>query len=314
MTQPPVIDAVGSIGSATNPVTDPATPRPVGHTVVHWVCADGVLPANALPGDAIAVIGESAIYTPVPTPEVPEPPPVLPTGPDGNWSLVFNDEFTEPDLDPNHWIKYWYEGIRVNGLYTPASNVSIVNDQLVLTRSDANNGACVCTRPADPVHDPNSTRPGFQIATESCFEARIKFPGNGRNKLYNWPAFWVLEDQQGGVNPNTLTCEIDVVDVYYPYPQTAYILDHKNVHVQTYQSTYYGDAFHVWTMHRGQDFIDVFLDGALVCHTPVAPNDPEGNAPQYILINVGTSSQGGPSQTGAASNVVVDYVRAWQPA
>lgn len=54
-----VLGAAGSantylahVGTATSPVTDPATARPTA-AVVYWLCAAGVTPANATAGDLI---------------------------------------------------------------------------------------------------------------------------------------------------------------------------------------------------------------------------------------------------------------------
>lgn len=69
---------------------------------------------------------------------------------------------------------------------------------------------------------------------------------------------------------------------------------------------YYGGDFHTYTLHRKAGSCDVYFDGVLM-HS-YATND--GDADQFIVINVGSVFFGVPAY-GAASDVLVDYVRAW---
>jgi hypothetical protein len=41
------------VGTGSDPITDGATARPDTDGPVYWMCADGVTPANAAPGDLI---------------------------------------------------------------------------------------------------------------------------------------------------------------------------------------------------------------------------------------------------------------------
>ena len=219
-------------------------------------------------------------------------------------------------LDTTKWATFWYSATTgVDGLSTPAQNVTESGGNLILTRSDSKNGAMVSTRPGAS----GAPYVGFSLGTESVFEARILFPGNG-TQIYNWPAFWVLHDEG---EPNPPTVEIDVFDMWQPHPQSAYLVNYPTYGnggpgcnlTQPYTDKYYGDQFHVWTVHRGPSYIDVYIDGVLRWHQAVNSDDPKyaPNSAQYIQINLGTSSQGGPSITGTASQVLVDYVRAWTP-
>jgi hypothetical protein len=232
------------------------------------------------------------------------------------WSMAFDDEFNGTSLDTTKWVPFWYSASTgVDGLSTPASNVTESGGNLILTRSNAQNGAMVSTRPGAA----GAPYVGFSLGTESVFEARILFPGNG-SQIYNWPAFWVLHDQG---EPNPPTVEIDVFDMWQPHPQSAYLVNYPTYGkggpgcnlTQPYTDKYYGDQFHIWTVHRGPSYVDVYIDGVQRWHQAVNSDDPKyaPNSAQYIQINLGTSSQGGPSISGPASNVLVDYVRAWTP-
>ncbi len=232
------------------------------------------------------------------------------------WSMAFDDEFNGTSLDATKWTTFWYSATQgVDGLSTPAQNVTESDGNLILTRSDSRNGAVVTTRPGAA----GAPYLGFSLGTESVFEARILFPGNG-SQIYNWPAFWMLHDEG---EPNPPTVEIDVFDMWQPHPQSAYLVNYPTYGrggpgcnlTQPYTDKYYGDQFHVWTVHRGPSYIDVYIDGVQRWHQAVNSDDPKyaPNSAQYMLINLGTSSQGGPSMTGTASRVLVDYVRAWTP-
>jgi hypothetical protein len=69
----------------------------------------------------------------------------------------------------------------------------------------------------------------------------------------------------------------------------------------------WGNSFHTFGLHRMANSADVYFDGVKV--KSYATDD--GNAPQYLILNVGASGST-TSAYGAASQVQVDYVRAWQ--
>jgi hypothetical protein len=178
-------------------------------------------------------------------------------------------------LDTTKWATFWYSATTgVDGLSTPAQNVTESGGNLILTRSDSKNGAMVSTRPGAS----GAPYVGFSLGTESIFEARILFPGNG-TQIYNWPAFWVLHDEG---EPNPPTVEIDVFDMWQPHPQSAYLVNYPTYGnggpacnlTQPCTDKYYGDQFHVWTVHRGPSYIDVYIDGVLRWHQAVNSDDP----------------------------------------
>jgi hypothetical protein len=69
---------------------------------------------------------------------------------------------------------------------------------------------------------------------------------------------------------------------------------------------YWCGGYHVYTLNRQATKSDVYYDGVLV--KSYATDD--HSSPQYLVINIGA---GAPAAYGAASQVKVDYVRAWSP-
>ena len=223
----------------------------------------------------------------------PSSTPVEPTGVTGSWTLKFDDEFSGTSLDTTKWAKSWYSG--TNNVTSSASNIAVAGGVLKLTLSDANTGAIVTTKPG-------GSTTGFTLAAPSIWEARILFPSDGTN-IYNWPAFWVLNDSPG----NTAE-EIDIAEPWDGVMQTNYHVGSSN---PSHSYAGYRDGkFHVWTMYRTTTTMYFYVDGTLVYTLPKAAAD-NGHA-QYAILNVGRTSSGNHTVYGAASTVQVDYVRAWQ--
>ena len=70
----------------------------------------------------------------------------------------------------------------------------------------------------------------------------------------------------------------------------------------------WANAFHTYGLHRLADHADVYWDGTLV----KSYGTDDSGRPEILILNVGHGE--GPSVYGAASQVLVDYVRAWKPA
>jgi hypothetical protein len=226
------------------------------------------------------------------------------------WHLAFEDVFPGTTLDTTKWQPLWYTTSGPNGVTTTPSNISISGGVCTLTLSTSSIGACMCTRPAAHAGG-NGVTPGFDLPSESVFEARIMFPGSG-TQLYNWSAFWVLHDESDGV----ATIEFDIAEVLSGNMSSNVHLGYPTVieatnHPQTDQ--YYGGAFHTWTYHRGLANDYVLIDGVLKWTHAQNASDPHATASQYILLNVG-QGQSNPVQTGPSGAMQVDYVRAWSPA
>lgn len=216
-----------------------------------------------------------------------------PVGVAGNWRRAFTDEFSGTSIDRSRWTTL--DGWRMNNVTTRDRNVTVSGGNLILTLSSSSEGAEVDSAPYD-----GAGANGYLLPVGGYLEARINFPGDG-NVLYNWPAFWAS-------GPNWPAAgEHDIAEVLGGRLTVNY---HGNIdHNLGAPPGYWGNAFHTYGLHRKQGSADVYWDGQLVRSYRTDDNG-QGEA---ILINVG-QGQGSRTVTGTASQVKVDYVRAWQPA
>lgn len=213
-----------------------------------------------------------------------------PQGIPGSWIQTWGDEFNGTTLDRSRWSDM--DGRSMNGVTTRASNVAVTGGNLVLTLSSSGEGAFVSSAPSD-----GAGANGFLLPVGQYAEARVYFPGDGR-RLYNWPAWWT----SGPSWP--ASGEHDIAEVLGGDLTVNY---HSNsgAHNQGAVNGYWGDAYHVYGIHRLADRADVYWDGQLV---KSYRTDDNSNG-QSLLINVG---RGEPSVTGAGSQVKVDWVRVWR--
>lgn len=222
-----------------------------------------------------------------------------PSGPAGAWAKIFEDTFSGSSLDLTRWSNM--DGATMNNTTTLASNIAVTGGELILTLSDATHGACISSAPAD-----GAGANGFLLGTNMVAEARVYFPGNGTN-LYNWPAWWTSGPDWPTNGENDIAEVLGEpggeLTVNYHYgtadsPQTA--------NQRPNPTGYWGGAYHVYTLHRKTTTADVYWDGRLYHSYPTS----DAGGGQSLLLNVGSGS--GPTQTGSAGALRVDYVRAWQ--
>lgn len=213
-------------------------------------------------------------------------------GPNGiTWSApVFEDNFNGTSLNTNKWAPSWFNGGTMNEVSTSPANVAVSGGNLILTLASTSSGALVNTNPDDAAGTP------FEMTTGYA-EARINFPGNGTT-VYNWPAWWITGQDHPLTGENDIAEGLGTMTVNY-----------HSISGSRNQGTVPGvwvNAFHTYALHRKVGSCDVYYDGTLV--KSYATDD--GEAPQYLIFNVGTKS----SRTqvfGAASRMYVDYVRVW---
>ncbi|MBT2533499.1 glycoside hydrolase family 16 protein [Arthrobacter sp. ISL-48] len=180
----------------------------------------------------------------------------------------------------------------MNKVTTSPANVSVSGGNLVLNLSSSTSGSLISTNPN------GGASTGYQFTT-GYVEARIKFPGDGTN-LYNWPAFWTTGQSWPANGEN------DIAEVLSG-KMTVNYHSSSGSHNQGTVAGDWGNSFHTFGLDRKATSADVYFDGVKV--KSYATDD--GNAPQYLVLNVGASGSS-PAAYGTASQVQVDYVRAWQ--
>lgn len=218
-----------------------------------------------------------------------------PLGPPGAWKLVLDEEFDT--LNTGLWTPYWFRdchpGSTKNGVKTCSSNVKVENGNAVLQLSDAESGALLSTNPKDGV--PGHV--GFQYTT-GYVEARIYFPGTCSGGIYNWPAWWTTGQKFPA------TGEIDIAEPLAGTMTTVYHSADRDP-AKWFIGCWAG-GYHTYGVHRKAGVNDVYFDGKLEFSYPT--ND--GNAPHYLLLNVGINPD--KLVLGKTGAVKVDWVRAWQ--
>ena len=187
--------------------------------------------------------------------------------------------------------------MNLNGSTTDPKNVSVAGGYLVLTQASATDGAAVATNPMGGVS------PGFQMGY-GFIEGRVLFPGSG-STIYDWPAFWTSSQNWPA------TGEIDIAEGLSGGLSTNYHSGgptQSSTNIGNNSGTIpgsWGGAWHTFGVDRAPGMNTIYWDGQVVRSYPTYDN----GAPQYLLVNIGAGSYGGPVVTGA--QVKVDYVRTW---
>ena len=224
-----------------------------------------------------------------PQESLPQPETDAPVGVTGSWTRTFGDDFDGTALDTSRWVAL--EGYNTNGVTTHARNVSVSEGNLVLTLESSSSGAEVDSAPYD-----GAGENGYLLPVGSFTEARINFPGNG-STIYNWPAWWASGPRWPAAGEHDIAEGLGSLTVNYHSPSGA-----QN---QGTVSGTWSNAFHTYGLHRKADSADVYWDGKLVKSYRTDDN----GAPEALLLNVG---RGRNAVYGTASQVKVDYVRAWR--
>ncbi|WP_426989088.1 glycoside hydrolase family 16 protein [Pseudarthrobacter sp. Y6] len=270
---------------ATDPSTEPTTapaPAPEAPAVAPAPAPVTTTTAAPAPAPALAPLASSGTTG------------TMPVGVPGAWTMAFADEFNGTALDTAKWSNCWFSPScgSMNKVATSPGNVSVGGGNLALSLNSSTSGALVSTNPK------GGAGTGYEFTT-GYVEARIKFPGDGTN-LYNWPAFWT-NGQSWPTNGENDIAEVLSGKMTVNYHSTS------GAHNQGTVPGDWGNNFHTFGLHRTANSADVYFDGVKV----KSYSTDDGGAPQYIVLNVGASGSS-PAAYGAASQVQVDYVRAWK--
>jgi beta-glucanase (GH16 family) len=290
-----------------------------------WACTSSYRPVQAQSAKAL-IAGGRSIFGLTVEPGVSSSSALFET--DGQWLLVWSDEFNQQDgsaPDPAKWT--FDEGVGNNGwgnneleYYTTRSkNVVIIDGNLVITAL------------RESFTESSGMKRNFTSARlktrelfsqqHGRFEARIKIPaGPGL-----WPAFWLLGSNIRSVGWPSCG-EIDIME-----NKEAPTI-HGTIHGPGYSgdngisSTYtlvaghrFSDDFHIFAVEWEPNAIRFFVDNDLYAiRTPA--DLPKGaqwvfDHPFFILLNlaVGGNWPGPPdSTTPFPAHMLVDYVRVYK--
>jgi beta-glucanase (GH16 family) len=226
------------------------------------------------------------------------------------WQFLWSDEFNGATVDESVWG--WQQGdLHKNNevqFYTSnLKNSRIDNGNLLIQAFKQDTGGLHYTSASRISQGKKSWKYGR-------FECRAKI--DTRNG--SWPAWWGK-----GIQGGWPSCgEIDMMEYYSGNCLLNVMNGYQGWVINTRSVSAMGGAwwtsnFHVWTMDWDSLKIDLFLDGVLVTHYPVANADGSGpgginplRQPFFMIINQALGGNGGdPSQQVFPMELRVDWVR-----
>jgi beta-glucanase (GH16 family) len=216
----------------------------------------------------------------------------------GTWTLAFDDEFNGTSLDTNTWTTM--NGGGWGSTTCETANVSVSGGNLALTLASASSGGCVCTGHACAPAFGGYFGPGsgaYDLPVGGYTEARVNFPGSGMN-VDNWPAWWTSGPSWPAGGEHDIAEGLGPLTVTYHSPSGA--------HGQGAPPGNWANAFHVYGLLRMASSASVYYDGQQVASYTTDDN----GQPESLIVDV--VDGWGTAVYGAGSQVLVDYVRAWQ--
>jgi hypothetical protein len=216
----------------------------------------------------------------------------------GTWTLAFDDEFDGTSLDATKWTTMNGGGWGTTTCAT--TNAAVSGGNLVLTLASASSGGCACTGSACAPAFGGSFSAGagsYDLPVGGYTEARVNFPGSGMN-IDNWPAWWTSGPGWPAAGENDIAEGLGPLTITYHSPSGA--------HGQGSPTGTWASSFHVYGLHRLAGSAEVYYDGQKVASYTTDDN----GAPQSLIFDVMDGY--GMAVYGAGSQVLVDYVRAWQ--
>lgn len=249
-----------------------------------------------------------------------ENPPTVYEG----WTLKWNDEFNDPEINTNNWTYELGDGTNYQlpvgwgnnekQIYTDNSkNSGIVNDQgvsaLAITARKESSGGYTSAK----------------LTTQDLFsmrfgriEIRAKMP-RGQGLL---PAIWMLGDNRGQIDwPG---CgEIDIVEVLGNAPlklhSTLHFTNDSNKHEEIQNSHIlasgaFSKSYHIFTLDWTPESVAFSLDGQKLSEVMIEDDMKEFLRSSYLILNVavGGNWPGEPDETTAfPQTMYTDYIRVY---
>lgn len=238
---------------------------------------------------------------------------------DGEWKLVWKEEFNGDKVDDKKWTfevqkPGWVNNELQNYTNNRKENVRLENGSLILeARRDNFEG-----------HEYSSGRiktQGKAAWKYGKMEARIQLPGG----LGTWPAFWMMPENQSRGWP---ACgEIDIMEevgfdqdmVHATTHTLAYNWANNNVKTASTPQAGVTSGFHTYTLIWVQGKIEMYIDGRkYYTVTDEGKGDDAWpfNKEFHIILNLAVGGVWG-GMKGVDANIwprqmKVDWVRVWQ--
>lgn len=270
------------------------------------------------------LVSACALQPTVPTPTTIPSPTAMPTPtstPEPQWTLVWSDEFEQPDSSPpspKNWIPATGGSGWGNGelqFYTnDVKNAYIKNNMLVIKVIEEEYMG----------RDYTSARLNTLTLAQFTYgriEVRAKLP----NTQGIWPAIWMLPV----IGSSPVGGEIDIMELIGKEPFRVYGTLHYGNPYENQGSWFdlgegatYDQDFHVFSIEWEEDEIRWYVDGQMYYKANEwftsqanSPYPAPFNKPFYILLNVAVGGvwAGSPDETSVfPQTMIVDYVRVYQ--
>jgi beta-glucanase (GH16 family) len=176
-----------------------------------------------------------------------------------------------------------------NNVTDSSNNISVTDGCVVLTLASATSGA-----------EMTSNTVGLKVGDFA--EARIQFAGSGTT-VDNWPAFWTAGPGWPASGEQDIFEGLGTATANYHYAVNG---DNTQAGPFRIPGDWAG-SFHTYGIYRGANYCDVYWDGQLVKTYPTDDNA----GMEYVLLTEGAANT---LTFGASGEMLVDYVRIWQPA